>query len=231
MARAEHARLLTEVGAVDWYCRRASHVVSEAQVKSEVVVAPAVWYCAAVHGVRSAQARLDVDVAAAVAYVSSSHTVSAEHSRLLLAVPAAVWYSRAVHVAWLAQTRLDVDVAAVVSCCSAHSVRQAATRSTWHLLGSATWWCRCEPIGKGERTFSRNDGAPQASRRHWASRQGGKTPELRATSSNQSGVLSFLKETSVHPNRCKNCLMRLIENQCISVSLAASVLRLEMHAE
>ena len=109
MARAEHARLLTEVGAVDWYCRLASHVVSEAQVKSEVVVAPAVWYCAAVHGVRSAQARLDVDVAAAVAYVSSSHTVSAEHSRLLLAVPAAVWYSRAVHVAWLAQTRLDVD--------------------------------------------------------------------------------------------------------------------------
>jgi hypothetical protein len=256
MARAEHARLLTEVGAVDWYCRLASHVVSKAQVKAEVVVAPAVWYCAAVPGVRSAQARLDVDVAAAVSYwpplhvlsaaqerlvvsvaapvsycVSSSHTVSAEHSRLLLAVPAAVWYSRAMHVAWLAQTRLDVDVAAVVSCCSAHSVRQAATRSTWHLLGSATWWCRCEPIGKGERTFSRNDGAPQASRRHWASRQGGKTPELRATSSNQSGVLSFLKETSVHPNRCKNCLMRLIENQCISVSLAASVLRLEMHAE
>jgi hypothetical protein len=62
-------------------------------------------------------------------------------------------------------------------------------------------------------------------------RWGGKTPELRATSSNQSGVLSFLKETSVHPNRCNNCLMRLIENQCISVSLAASVLRLEMHAE
>jgi hypothetical protein len=62
-------------------------------------------------------------------------------------------------------------------------------------------------------------------------RWGGKTPELRATSSNQSGVLSFLKETSVHPNRCKNCLMRLIENQCISVSLAAPVLRLEMHAE
>ena len=30
-------------------------------------------------------------------------------------------------------------------------------------------------------------------------RWGGKTPELRATSSNQSGVLSFLKETSVHP--------------------------------
>ena len=62
-------------------------------------------------------------------------------------------------------------------------------------------------------------------------RWGGKTPELRATSSNQSGALSFLKETSVHPNRCNNCLMRLIENQCISVSLAASVLRLEMHAE
>ena len=33
------------------------------------------------------------------------------------------------------------------------------------------------------------------------------------------------------PDRCKNCLMRLIENQCISVSLAASVLRLEMHAK
>jgi hypothetical protein len=51
---------------------------------------------------------------------------------------------------------------------------------------------------------------------HWASRQGGKAPELRATSSKQSGALLFLKENSVHPNRCKTAMVRSIEDQCIS---------------
>ena len=69
--------------------------------------------------------------------------------------------------------------------------QRLASAGIGHLVG------RCEPMGKGSEPFQGTTGLRKRRGGIGQAGKGGKTPELRATSSNQSGVLSFLKKTSV----------------------------------
>jgi hypothetical protein len=93
-------------------------------------------------------------------------------------------------------------------------------------------------VNHGERTFPRNDGAPQASRRHWASRQGGQDSGIESYELESiRGVVVPEKDLGSPKPLYTQKLLDAIDREPVHfcqfclVSLAASVLRLEMHAE